>query len=126
MKKITKLLLSGIAFLGLSSTLFAQRKIEVNWQQTFYANVLADGISTYQFRKKGHREENPIMAPFVNKDRWVEAGLVTLGYIYLVDHLPKKDRKIAYIALSLLHAAATLHNKKELGTTMIPLLVIKF
>lgn len=124
MKRLLPPLLLALVTPGI---LFAQ-KIEVDLKMTYRVNAILDGISTYQFRQHGNLELNPIAAPFVNRDRWVEAGLLLLGEMVLMDwiesKLKGKAKGLAYFLGALAHGYCTWSNRQH-GGTMIPIPILR-
>jgi len=123
-----KRLLLALALLTTGPFCWAQIRVSMDWKSTYRLNAVLDGISTYQFRQKGHFELNPIAAPFVNNDRWLEASLLLIGEMVLVDliesKLPKKWKGAAYIVGALAHGYCVLHNRNY-GATMLPIPVFR-
>ncbi len=107
---------------------FAQRwEIRVDWRATYRVNALLDGVSTYQFRQRGFVELNPIAAPFVNRDRWVEASLLLAGEMELVDwvesRLRGRWRGFAYFLGAVAHGFCTWSNRRH-GATVFPVPIV--
>lgn len=103
-------------------------EIRIDWKNTYRLNAVLDGISTWQFRQSGAIELNPIAAPFVNNDRWVEAGLLLVGEMVFVDwiesRLPRKCKGLAYFLGAVAHGYCTWSNRSH-GATMIPIPVLQ-
>ncbi len=122
-----RLLLATVATSLMAGFSFAQ-KIDVDLKMTYRVNAVLDGISTYQFRQHGNIELNPLAAPFVNQNKWVEAGLILIGEMALVDWLesvlPRKLKGLAYAIGSLAHGYCTWSNRQH-GGTMYPLPIFK-
>ena len=88
----------------------------IDWQTTFYHNLLADGITTHQFTKRGYVERwNLIAKPFVDGGRWVEFAALGAMEIWAVESLPKKDRGNAYKWLGVLHGLAAMNTAGSAG-----------
>lgn len=125
MKRLIPVTLASLLMGGFS---FAQLNVKMDWRNTYRLNTILDGISTYQFRQHGHIEMNPIAAPFVNRDRWVEAGLLLIGEMVLVDwiesKLKGKWKNLAYVVGALAHGYC-IWNNRSLRGTMIPVPVFK-
>lgn len=126
MKRLILLVLLTLPLAGFS---FAPDwEIKVDWKSTYRVNAVLDGISTYQFRQHGFTELNPIAAPFVNQDRWVEASLLLLGEMLLVDWLESRLKGrwkgLAYVIGALAHGYCTWSNRRH-GATMIPIPILR-
>lgn len=123
-----RLALAALATSLLAGFSFAQLKVEMDWKITYRLNAVLDGISTWQFRQHGNLELNPIAAPFVNNDRWVEASLLLVGEMVLVDwietRLPRKLKGLAYVIGSVAHGWFTWSNRQH-GGTMIPIPILR-
>lgn len=103
-------------------------QVSFDWKATYRVNAILDGISTYQFRQHGAIELNPIAAPFVNNDRWLEAGILLLGEMAIVDwiesRLKGKYKGLAYIVGAVAHGICTWSNRKH-GASVFPIPVLK-
>lgn len=98
----------------------------VDWQATYYHNLIADGLTTHQFVQRGYVERwNPLAKPFVDGGRWLEvAGLGALE-VWAVESLPARHRQGAYRLLGIVHGLAAINNGR-FGGTVIPVVVVRF
>jgi hypothetical protein len=121
-------LLALALLLSSGASSFAQLEVKMDWRNTYRLNAVLDGISTYQFRQHGAFELNPLAAPFVNRDRWVEAGLLLVGEMVLIDwvesRLRGKWKGLAYVVGALAHSYCILNNR-QYGATMVPIPVLR-
>lgn len=98
----------------------------IDWQTTYYHNLLADGLTTYQFQQSGYVERwNPLVKPWVDGGRWLEFAAAGAVEIWAVESLPARKRKGAYKFLGLLHGLAAINNGR-FGGTVIPVVTVRF